>query len=468
MKHSVSLRRRVAIWLLPSLLLLLLINAALSYLGALDAVNRAYDRSLTASIKSIAERVHSLEGNIAVDVPYSAFDAFEGGVQERIFYAVIGPDGALITGYEALTPPGGLIPDGPPRIIDGQFQNEDVRIGAMKKRLYDPALTGGDAATIIFAETTESRLALARVLFADSLQRQVLLVIFGTVILAFALTTAFKPLLKLRDAIRERDEADLTPIAHTDVPSEVRPLIDAINHHTDRLSTMMAARRRLLADAAHQIRTPLAVLSTQIEYGQRQSEPAEIQHTFKSLLGTIHSTRRMADQLLALSHAESLEQSPRDRTAVDMHQLAKEVCLEQAPLALQKRIELAFEGDGEAPVRGNAQMLRELISNLLDNAIRYSPPETQVVVATGCLNGVVALSVGDEGPGIPPAERDKVFQRFYRILGQGTAPGSGLGLAIVQEIVSSHGGQITLDQTSAAGGLTILVEFAQHRPGAPR
>ncbi|MEZ5610388.1 MAG: sensor histidine kinase [Rhodocyclaceae bacterium] len=465
MKRDASLRRRVALWLLPSLLVLLAINAVLSYLGALDAVNRAYDRSLTASIKAIAERVHSLEGEISVDVPYSAFEVFEAGVQERIYYAVIGPDGKAVTGYDDLSPPPGVVADGPPVIVDGHYRDEGVRIGAIAKRLYDPALSGGDAALIVFAETTESRLKLARELFLDSLQRQLLLVAIGTILVTFALSSAFRPLLELRDAIVRRDAEDLTPIAHGGVPAEVRPLIDAINHHTERLSGMLAARRRFLADAAHQIRTPLAVLSTQAEYGLRVGEPAETRRAFEGLLSTLRSTRRMADQMLALSQAESADRSSGRIHVVDLSALAREVALELTMVARNKRIELAFEDGGEAPVEGDPQMLRELIANLLDNAIRYSPENTQVVIATGVSGDTVALCVSDQGPGIPPAEHDKVFERFYRILGQDRkASGSGLGLAIVREIAHAHGASITLEPAQGGRGLSVLVEFPRFRP----
>lgn len=464
MKREISLRGRVATWLLPPLLLLVLINAFLSYVGALAAVNRAYDRSLTASIRSIAEQVHSLEGHITVDVPHSAFATFEASAQERIYYAVIGPDGRLVTGYGDLAAPADLVADGPPRIIDSDYRGEDVRVGAIKKRLYDPDLAGGDAATIVFAETTGSRIDLARELFLDSVRRQLLLVAFGTIVVAFALTSAFRPLLEVRNAIRKRDKEDLTPIAREGIPAEVRPLIDAINRHTERLSSMLTAQRRFLADAAHQIRTPLAVLSTQAEYGQRLEGPPEMHDAFKGLHGTIRSTRRMADQMLALSHAEAGDGSALARAPVDLTRLAKETAMELAPVALRKRIDLAFEDGGAAVVNGDPQMLHELTANLLDNAIRYSPPATQVLVATGVAGDGVTLCVSDQGPGIAASERDKVFQRFYRILGQDTAPGSGLGLAIVREIALTHGGKITLGEGAEGRGLSVCVEFPGIRP----
>ncbi|NMF97785.1 sensor histidine kinase N-terminal domain-containing protein [Aromatoleum toluolicum] len=459
MRASLSLRGRVARWLLPPLLILLAINAVLSWVGARQAVNRAYDRSLTASVRAIAEQVHSLEGEITVNVPYSAFDVFEAGVQERVFYAVIAPDGRLVTGYEDLLAPHAPPEDGTLLLAEMQYRGEDVRIGAMRKRLYDPALAGGDAVTIVFAETTESRVALARELFFDSLRRQLLLVGLGALMLVLALGTAFRPLVELRDAVQRRAEDDLTPVPTGNVPSEVQPLIGAINHHMERLSAMLAARRRFLADAAHQIRTPLAVLSTQAEFGARQGDPGEMRRIFESLLATIRSTRRMADQMLSLSRAEPANGLIQEQAPVDLTAIAREVALELVPVALKKRIELAFEETGPAPMTGNAAMLRELVANLIDNAIRYSPPDTQVVVATGTADGHVVLAVSDEGLGIPVAERDKVFQRFYRILGQGGPDGSGLGLAIVREIALAHGGEVRLADAPGGRGLQVEVEF---------
>ncbi|MFV0662850.1 sensor histidine kinase [Denitromonas sp.] len=464
-KPETSLQQRVARWLLPPLLVLLAINAAMTYLGALDAVNRAYDRSLSASIKSIAERVHSLEGVITVDVPYSAFEVFEAGVQERVFYAVIGPDGQTVTGYDDLAPPPALRDKSALVLGDSTYRGDTVRIGVYRKRLYDPALPGSDFITIVFAETTESRKALAQELFMDSVRRQLLLVVLGAVMLTLALSSAFKPLIRLRDTVRARQEDDLSPVDRAGLPTEVQPLIEAINRHMERLSAMLAARRRFFADAAHQIRTPLAVLSTQAEYGQRQHAPEEMRRTFEGLMGTIRSTRRMADQMLALSHAESAEGRVHGTQTIALSRLVQEVALELAPVALDKRIELAFEESGVACIQGDPQMLRELVANLIDNAIRYSPPDTQVDLATRVDGEVVSLCVCDQGPGIPAEERDKVFQRFYRILAPSKAPGSGLGLSIVREIALAHGGTVALEDVADGHGLCVRVSFPCYRRG---
>lgn len=456
-----SLRRRVVWWLLPPLFIMLGVNAWLSYRGALEAVNRAYDRSLTASIKAVAEQTHSVAGEVHVNIPYSAFEMFEDKAQERIYYAVIAPSGALLTGYPELLPPAGLSDSGEVLIVNGRYRGEDIRLGAMRKRLYDPALVGGDAVQIVFAETTGSRTALARDLFLDSLNRQLLLLAVGALLIVFALGSAFRPLLELRETIRARGDEDLTPVPADNVPSEVGPLIDAINHHTERLSAMLAARRRFLADAAHQIRTPLAVLTTQAEFGLRQHDPEEMLRTFASLLRSIRATRRLANQMLSMSHAEAVNGLMDDREPVDLNAMVKDVAMELVPLALKKGIDLAFEeGPHVAVVRhGNASMLREMVANLIDNAIRYSPAESQVTAAVAAWQDEAIISVTDQGPGIPETERENVFRRFYRILGHGDIDGSGLGLAIVREICLAHGGAITLKDGEGGRGLCIEVEL---------
>jgi len=459
-KRINSLRRRVGWWLLPPLVVLLSINAYLSYRAALEVVNRAYDRSLTASISAIGERTHSLNGEISVDIPYAAFELFQSGAQERIFYRVSTPDGRLLTGYPDLPVPPALSADGRVVVINTEYRGEAVRVAALRKRLYDPALGAQDSVLIAFAETLESRTELARDMFFDSLRRQLMLVGLGVVLLILALSSAFRPLLSLRDRVRERSEEDLTPMPQQDVPSEVRPLIDAINHHIARISAMLQARKRFLADAAHQIRTPLAVLGTQAEYGLRQDDPAEMRRTFSGLIHSIGSTQRLANQMLALSHAEAINGLIMERSAVDADALVRDVALELSPLAVRKGVDLGFETSGTlATVVGNASMLHEMVSNLIDNAIRYTPADGHVTAKVSTKGDEVLIRVCDDGPGIAPAERGKVFQRFYRILGQGDSEGSGLGLPIVREICSAHGGHIALRDGPQGRGLEVEVRL---------
>ncbi|MEI7611821.1 MAG: sensor histidine kinase N-terminal domain-containing protein [Betaproteobacteria bacterium] len=460
-RSSVSLRQRLFWWLIPSLISILLITAIWSYQSAMDAANHAYDRSLTTAIKGIAENTHATEGRVLVDIPYSAMDLFDEEVQERIYYAVIGADGTTLTGDADLRlPPQVSLPKFEAAMVDTRFRQHPVRMGVLSKRLYDPELLAGDTVTILFAETTEARTRLAFRLFLDSLRWQLLLVASGLVLIMLALSKTFRPLLALREAIRQRSAEDLTPVPVNDVPMEVLPLIEAINHHISRLANMLQARRRFLADAAHQIRTPLAVLGTQAEYGERQNDPEEMRRTFKSMLNSIRGTRHMANQMLTLARAEQVNGLIHKRTRLDLVELARDVAGDFAALALKKHIELAFEAsDAPLPINGNAVMLREMVSNLLDNALRYTSSKGHVTLSVNSDQGKAVLCIIDDGPGIPYDEQDKVFQRFYRILGNGDIEGSGLGLCIVKEIALAHGAEIRLGQGQDGRGLSIEISL---------
>lgn len=454
-----SLRLRVALWLLPPLAVVMAVTAVFSYQSASKAVNLAYDRSLAASIKSIGERSYFRNGEFAVDIPYSALDVFSEGAQERVFYAVFGPDGQVLTGYTDLPQPPMPAKEGVLSSMDTIYRGDPVRIGAMRKRFYDPVLAGKDSVLIVVAETTESRAQLTNELFRDSLWRQGVLIVLGVALLLGALASAFRPLEKLQATLRARDAEDLTPIPGDEVPSEIRPLIDAINHHMSRLAAMFEARKRFIADAAHQIRTPLAVLNTQAEYGLRQDDPAELRRAMQSLHKSIGGARRLANQMLSLSRAEAVNGQMLERTRLNLELLAREAAMELSPLAVKKGIDLAYESPGDTLlIEGNGPMLQEMMSNLIDNAIRYSPPGGSICIAIRREGEGALVRVTDSGPGIPAAEREKVFKRFYRILGQ-DAEGSGLGLSIVKEICVAHGAAVRLDDGPGGCGLAVTVHF---------
>ena len=460
-----SLRKRVAWRLIPPLAIILSLNAFWSYKSAMDAANSAYDRSLSSSLKNIAENINATGGRITVDVPYPALDISEGGVQEHVYYAIIGPGGVRLTGYDDLNPPLWKVDNEQPTMVDMYFRQQAIRLGILVKRLYDPELVGGDAVTILFAETTEARTRLAFSMFMESLRPQFLLMGIGLVLIVIVLKSAFRPLLDLRNTIRQRNEEDLTPVSPSNVPNELLPLIDAINYHMARLEKLLQARRRFLADAAHQIRTPLTVLGAQAEYGQRQNDPQEMRRTFTSLFDTIRSTQRLANQMLTLARAEPANGLIQEFARLDFSELVCDVAGELATLAQKKSIDLSFEGSSEPVfVDGNATMLREMVSNLVDNALRYTGDNGHVTLCVALEDNLVVLRIVDDGPGIPEAEQEKVFQRFYRILGHGDSGGSGLGLAIVREICWAHRGRIKLGESRNGHGLAVEITLLAALP----
>jgi two-component system sensor histidine kinase TctE len=453
-----SLLRQLLAWLLIPLVALLALNAFLSYRAALAAANEAYDRLLLASVRAISDRVGIVDDQIQVDVPYVALQLFESKSQERIFYRVATTAGQTITGYEDLpAPPRRPSAPDEPVFYRAQYHDETVYFAALQKPLYDAQDRG--PVLIQVGETAEARDALSREILYDSLVRQGLLIVVAALVVWLGLRRGLRPVLRLRDSIARRAPTDLTPIEDNDIQSEVRPLIQALNQHTERLDKLIAARQRFLDDASHQLRTPLAALKTQAEYGLSQATPDVSGALLQDIHRTTDETIRLVNQLLTLARAEPQGVAARDMTPFDLATLARETTAELVPAARRKRIDLGFDSDDRpCTVAGTRLLLHELIVNLLDNAIRYTQSGGEITARVTRAGDRVVLDVEDNGPGIPLDERERVFERFYR--GK-TADdqGSGLGLAIVQDICRSHDAHIELMTPARGRGLRVLVTF---------
>lgn len=456
-----SLKRRLASWLFGVLSVLLAVDAWFSYSDALGAANQAYDRSLSASVKGIAERVQATDSEVLVDIPYSALELFEAGSSDRVYYSVGVPGQASITGYEGLPLPPKAVPvANTPVFYDGVYKGQPLRLGAMLKPLYRQEFPR--PVMVIVGETTNSRQEVVNHLFLREVARKALLVIVTLAVALFATMMAVRPLDRLGQAIRARPEDDLRPVDAVDVPQEVKPLVNAINLHLERLAAMLEARRRFITDAAHQLRTPLAVLNTQAEYALRQRTESEMRPAIEALHRSLASAIRLANQMLSLSRAEPINGLSASRQPVDLAAVARDMVVELLPLAARKQIDLGLEDAGVAlQVSGNAVLLREMLANLIDNALRYTPERGMVTLALDLSPKAPAqarIRVMDNGPGIAAQFREQVFLRFFR-LNSAEFMGSGLGLSIVREIVLDHGGQISLGDAPQGSGLTVTVSL---------
>lgn len=458
-----SLQRELSLWLLWPLVLVFLVNAAIGYTVAIGTANEAYDRLLLASVKAIADRVTLAGEEIAVDMPYVALELFESNIRERIFYRVSAPDGTTITGYEDLPPPPAG-PHGGPVFFRTQYRGERLYQAALYKPLYAPTLKG--MVLIQVGETAESRDALSRRILYDSLMSQGLLITLATVFLALGLRRALLPLRRLRESIVRRDPDDLTPVDGAAIQSDVRPLIEALNAHTARIDRMVSGRARFVTDAAHQIRTRMSILTTQLEYGMRLEDPKALREIVENARTMVEDAARFFNQLLFLAQAEATT-IPRGREQnVDIAELAHSTALDWVEAARGKQINLGFEGEERGrTVRGDRRLLHELIVNLLDNAIRYTQAGGTVTVRVREDQGGLVLEVEDDGPGIPEEERARAFERFYRA-GSQDPGGSGLGLAIAQEISLTHHARIELLTPPAGRGLLVAVRFPAPEAGA--
>ena len=321
------------------------------------------------------------------------------------------------------------------------------------------------------AETLEKRSQLAGELVKGVILPQFVILPVAVLLVWFGLVRGLVPLSRLTERIRARKPADLSPIDAGAAPEEVAPLIRSINDLMRRLELSLQGQQRFIANAAHQLRTPLAGLKTQTELALRQARPggdaAELRDSLRQMAVSTERAARMVSQLLALTRAE--REGRGDAVAafgpVELGALLRERVREWVPAALAKRIDLGLENspDGNLAIDGDPVLLQELVNNLIDNAIRYTPAGGIITARTRRAEGLAVIEVEDSGIGIAPAERDLVFERFYRVLGDDpegqNLEGSGLGLSIVREIAMRHRARVTLRDNPAGAGTIFSVQF---------
>ncbi|MBD8654224.1 sensor histidine kinase N-terminal domain-containing protein [Oxalobacteraceae sp. CFBP 13730] len=460
-----SLRGQLLRWLILPLVLLVALNAVSLYRDALEAADVAYDRSLLSSTRALAERVSVQDGKVVANVPYVALDSFETDTLGRIYYKVTGLQGETVSGYDDLPP----VPKNVPRtdlypalvrFYHATYNGERVRIAALLQPVYDDSMRG--IALIQVGETLDARQALSRDILLSTLLRQALLVLAVAAMVWFAVRLVLRPLMLLKNEVETRALSDLSNIDPALVHKEVRPLVAAMNGAMARTQDLIASQRRFIADASHQLRTPLAVLKTQAELALRENDPAAMRSIVSSIAGTTDGAIHLANRLLTLARIEH-GGGIAPTAPVSLAEVARQVGLELALPAVQKGIDLALEADADdqTTVPGQALLLHELVSNLVDNAIRYTPVGGSVLLQVGRTGDDVTLAVSDSGPGIAAGDVDKVFMPFYRAQAtlEANPGGTGLGLAIVRDIANLHGASIALDQTDGGHGLSVRLVF---------
>lgn len=453
-----SLRGRLLRRLALPLSLILLVSSLSAYWSARHAADTAYDRTLLASARAISDGLHSAEGALQANVPYMALDAFAYDSAGRIYYQVLGGDGSLVSGYDDLpaAPPDTPRTEDYPalaRFYDGVYRGQGVRVVSLLQPVSELTLQG--MAEIRVAETQGARERMTRELLIGTLWRIGLLVAVALLLIWVAVTLALSPLETLRRAVASRASDDLRPLPDAELPRELGPLVEALNQFNERLQALFERQSAFIADAAHELRTPLAALKARIALGLRAQEPQAWRDTLEQAAEQSDRLTLLANQLLSLARIESGARAIAEGGAqrIDLSELARELGLAMAPLAHARGVALALEAEQPVWVDGEPTLLNELLNNLIDNALAHTPVGGNLVLRV--LTPAV-LEVEDDGPGIPEAEREKVFERFYRRNNRGS--GAGLGLAIVGEICRAHQARISLHQ-GGLGGLRVRVEF---------
>jgi two-component system sensor histidine kinase TctE len=458
-----SLRGQLLRWLLIPLAVLVAINAVSVYRNALDAADLAYDRSLLASTRALAERVSIVDGKVVANVPYVALDSFETDTLGRLYYKVTGINGEFVSGYDDLPPVPAKVTrsDIYPALVrfyHASYRGTPVRIAALLQPVYDDSMRG--IALIQVGESLDARYDLSRKILFDTLWRQAALVLAVALLSWFAVRFVLRPLMRLTDDVASRAPTDLSGFDAALVHREVRPLVHAMNGYMDRLHALIGGQRRFIADASHQLRTPLTVLKTQAEMALRASDPAAMREIVEGIARTTDSTVHLANRLLTMARAEH-GVAEGQLVGVSLSETARQVGMALAMAAVGKDIDLSLEAEQEVTVAGNALLLHELVSNLLENAIRYTPAGGRVALRVlHAADRTALLEVEDSGIGIAAEERERVFAPFYRAPGaqQVNASGAGLGLTIVRDIAALHGARIALDDNQY-GGLSVRLYF---------
>jgi two-component system sensor histidine kinase TctE len=454
--HRFSLRRTLLLVLFPGMLLVVGAELWATWRTAVDAANAAYDRSLLGAIKAMDANISTASGGLGVELPYRMLEFFELTASGQVYYRVATEDGLVEIGNADLPAPRPALVTGRPQFSDAIYFGERVRVGSYARLLNQPIAGQATAQRVIIqvAETLESRNDFTRTLLLQSVARDVLLVLASTAMLVLAVGWALRPLARLRNEVQARSPQDLAPIASTAIPADVRPLVDAINQHVERSQRQGEARRRFIDDASHQLRTPLATLATQVGFALRERDPTRQYDALTAIKSQLDETVRQTNQMLALARADSVEFDPE---LVELTALVEGVTRQWWAQAREQGIDLGFEPSAERlPVKAQPALLKEALANLLHNAIRYTPHGGQVTVRIGREGSAAVLAVLDDGPGMPPGERARAGERFFRG-SNASLPGTGLGLAIVRSIAERHGGQLRLNTGPNERGLSVAL-----------
>ncbi|HEY1147034.1 MAG TPA: sensor histidine kinase [Pseudoduganella sp.] len=442
-----SIRLRLLTWLIGPILLLNLAGGALVYGLAWLPAQMAFDQSLADAAGALGARLQLRGGQLDVDLPRQAEQVLRNDDTDAVYFAVRDAGGRLVAGDASLAPqPSRPTAQG----FDTEINGEPVRMVSVH------AEVGGQRAAIMVAKTLRKRAQTRAAIVRAMLPLAALLTLASAGLVWFAVTRGLLPLQRLRSDIKARAADDVSPIPPAEVPQELAPVVGAFNGLLERVQEGAKSQQDFLANVAHQLRTPLAGLRTQLEWMEQHHSSPATAHSLDLMLSSTERMIRQVNQLLALARAEPAHFEKRRLEPLSLDQLVGESIQHFVEQAGRKEIDLGFELQ-PTTVRGDRFLLRDLIDNLVDNALRYTPPHGTVTVSCFPHNGGGLLTVEDSGPGIPPAKREAVFSRFVRLDEKTT--GSGLGLAIVRDIASAHGGSVSVDAPPGGEGALFTVRF---------
>ena len=470
-----SLFGEILDWMLTPLLLLWPVSLALTWLVAQGLANKPFDRALLYNAQALAQLVKvGPDHRVLFNLPQPASELLRADESDLVYFQVIGPKGELLGGDRDLPQPEDedKTANYEVRLRDDEMRGLEVRVASTwvslevlsteteaspptaSTAVHAKPLTTPRLVLVQVAETREKRSVLAAEIIKGVMLPQFAILPLAVLLVWLALVRGIKPLSQLEERIRARKPDDLSPLDEKAVPMEVAPLVSSVNDLLNRLKDSIAIQKRFLADAAHQLKTPLAGLRMQADLAQRNDAgEEELKHSLKQIGRASVQATHTVNQLLSLARAEG-GGANLSRQPCDMVAMLSDVLQDALPRALDKGLDLGYEGaeagSPDVQVHGNPVLLKEMVRNLVDNAIHYTPStsERPGVITVRTLvdpySHALVIQVEDNGPGIAPAERDRVFEPFYRALGT-NVDGSGLGLPIVLEIAQQHGATVSIE-----------------------
>lgn len=459
--RTLTLRTKVLALLLPGMVCIIGVELALTSSDALEAANAAYDRSLLGVIRSLDLNV-STESGLAVELPYQLFEIFQLTATGDVYFRVASADGLVEIGSPDLPMPEETPPVGTPVFYDASYFGETVRVGTYIRTLDKPLGPGGAPELVIqVAENVASRRQFTRSFMLRATLRDGSLIAIIGLMLAALMALALRPLSLMAAQVAARKSSDLRPLHTAGLPSDVRPLVEAVNQQIARTQQVLGRERAFLDDASHQLRTPLATLRAQIDYGLRESDPQKVQDALHALSEQLDDAVRSTNQLLAMARTDAASLS---RESVDLEILVREVALKLLHQARAKDLDFGVNIlQSPCIADGDPALLKEALSNLAHNAITYTPPGGLITLSAASDGLGFSLSVLDDGPGVSVEIQDKLGERFVK--GRG-GNGAGLGLAIAKTIAERHGGTLRLLPGDEGQGL--LANLWWPRPAAPQ
>lgn len=452
-----SLYSQLLVWLLAPLAVIIVVDTLATYASVRDTARLIHEHTLLGSARMIGERLAFDSGELTVAIPPAALELLDTGHGDRAWYRVTSAQGNLLAGSADLPLPSKAVAAESWYGFNATMQGEPVYIVAFAQPIFGSPQSG--FVQVEVAQTLRARSALIGKLWSRAMRNQVLMLLLGSVLIWIGLQRGIAPLQAVRERMRAHDLEALEPIEIDKTPVELHPLIATLNEYSARLREHMLTHSRFIADASHQLRTPLAVMNTQVAYGLRAPDVEAKDETLLALRGSLRSHIRLVSQLLSYTEAEGAKPSLLATKPVEIGDVVRHVAEELAMQAQAKEIDFGVESDAAThPVAVSEHALHLIIANLVDNALRYTQAGGSVTVRLSRDGAVECVDVCDNGPGIPVDLRERVFERFVR-LNDKEIDGCGLGLAIVREIAAGCGARVLLHDASGGRGLRVSVRF---------